>query len=194
MRPHLSIEWSFSPSHRENQVLEAASRSLASQGGGCGITFFRNCACQPHKTFPKRMELPRQQHYFRKGFVRLIGANSETKKPSASLLGLQTVLMVAASALWFSLWSFRPNDSCVRYGMDIRISFSLALSHQKHASSYHWLSIFCKQMLQSWFCSFAKKTWNIALETMDFWCMILLMFGHDLIWFLESYLWGTTTY
>ena len=36
---------------------------------------------------------------FRKGFVRLIGANSETKKAPASLLGLQTVLMVAASAL-----------------------------------------------------------------------------------------------
>ena len=72
-----------------------------SQGGGCGITLFRNCASQPHKTIPKRMELSlsRQQLSFRKGFVRLIGANSETKKPPAGLLGLQTVLMVAASAL-----------------------------------------------------------------------------------------------
>ena len=34
-----------------------------------------------------------------KGFVRLIGANSETKKPPAGLLGLQTVLMATASAL-----------------------------------------------------------------------------------------------
>ena len=45
---------------------------------------FRNCASQPHKTFPKRMELSRQQRSFRKGFVRLIGANSE-KKEAASL-------------------------------------------------------------------------------------------------------------
>ena len=65
----------------------------------CGITLFRNYASQPHKTLPKRMELPRQQHPFQKGFVRLIGANSETKKPPAGLLGLQTVLMAAASAL-----------------------------------------------------------------------------------------------
>ena len=65
----------------------------------CGITLFQNYASQPHKTFPKRMELSRQQRSFRKGFVRLIGANSETKKPPTSLLGLQTVLMAAASAL-----------------------------------------------------------------------------------------------
>ena len=65
----------------------------------CGITLFRNCASQPHKTFPKRMELSRQQRSFRKGFVRLIGANSETNKPPAGLLGLQTILMAAASAL-----------------------------------------------------------------------------------------------
>ena len=31
----------------------------------------------------KMMELPRQQRSFRKGFVRLIDANSETKKPPA---------------------------------------------------------------------------------------------------------------
>ena len=64
---------------------------------------------QPHKTFPKRMELSRQQRSFRKGFVRLIGANSETKKPPACLLCLQTVLMAAASALWFSLWVYLPD-------------------------------------------------------------------------------------
>ena len=96
--------------HRENQVLHdqvlcRGSKSSSgflrrlSQGGGCGITLFRNCASQPHKTFPKRMELSRQQCSFRKGFVRLIGANSETKKPPAGLLGVQTVLMAAASAL-----------------------------------------------------------------------------------------------
>ena len=45
------------------------------------------------------MELSRQQRSFQKGFVRLIGAKSETKKLPASLLGLQTVLMAAASAL-----------------------------------------------------------------------------------------------
>jgi len=42
-------------------------------------------------------------HSFWKGFVRLIGANSEIKKPPASLLGLQTVLIAAGSALSFSL-------------------------------------------------------------------------------------------
>ena len=54
------------------------SMPSVSQGGGCGITLLRNCASQPHKTFPKRMELSRQQRSFRKGFVRLIGVNSGT--------------------------------------------------------------------------------------------------------------------
>ena len=97
--------------HRENKVLEQVELWFPSEmkprqqpNLHCGITLFRNCSSQPHKTFPKRIELSRQQRSFPKGFVRLIGPNSETKKLPASLLGLQTVLMAAASALWFSLW------------------------------------------------------------------------------------------
>ena len=106
--PMNSVCWA----HRENQLLEAASRALASfwdSAKAAAVSalwnyFVSELASQPHKTFPKRMELSRQQRSVRKGFVRMIGANSEKKKPPASLLGLQTVLKVAASALWFSLW------------------------------------------------------------------------------------------
>ena len=92
--------------HRENQVLEAARRALTSFGDKAKAAavssqwnyFVSNCASQLHKTFPKRMELSRQQRSFQKGFVKLIGANSETKKLPAGLLGLQTVLLAAAAA------------------------------------------------------------------------------------------------
>ena len=42
--------------------------------------------------------------------MRLIGANFKTKKPPPGLLGLQTVLMAAASALTFSLWADRRRE------------------------------------------------------------------------------------
>ena len=86
--------------HRENQVVEAAALNTVCKtqmpAGGFFVSELRQSASQ---NLSKRMELSRQQRSFWKGFVRLIGANSETKKPPASLLGLQTVLMAAASAL-----------------------------------------------------------------------------------------------
>ena len=57
-----------------------------SQGGGCGITLFRNCANHPHKTFPKRTLLSWQLHPFWKGFVRLTVAIPKQSNSTAAAL------------------------------------------------------------------------------------------------------------
>ena len=59
---------------------------FVSQGGGCGIILFQNCANQPHKTFPKRMLLSWQLHPFWKGFVRLTGAIPKQSNSTAAAL------------------------------------------------------------------------------------------------------------